>query len=169
MTKCHHLASVLGPSHTHWLYEALFHSDIHYYQLWPAKNSPYWVANDAGVFPTTGTFLLFFFLVKFYYWLHWVFDVAHRPFITVCGLSLAVVSRGYCLAVGRGLLLAVAFLVLEHRLLGFSSCSTRTQLLWRMGLTAPLHVESSWTRDWTSVPCADRQILNHWTTRKVLK
>ena len=107
------------------------------------------------------------FFVKFYYWLHWVFDVAHRPFITVCGLSLAAVSRGYCLAVGRGLLLAVAFLVLEHRLLGFSSCSTRTQLLWCMGLTAPLHVESSWTRDWTSVPCADRQILNHCTTRKV--
>ena len=27
------------------------------------------------------------------------------------------------------------------------------------------HVESSWTRDQTHVPC--RQILNHWTTREV--
>ena len=25
----------------------------------------------------------------------------------------------------------------------------------------------SWTRDWTPVPCIDRQILNHWTTREV--
>ena len=33
----------------------------------------------------------------------------------VCGLSLVAVSRGYCLAAGRGLL-AVAFLVSEHGL-----------------------------------------------------
>ena len=37
-----------------------------------------------------------------------------------------------------------------------------------MGLVAPQHVESSQTRDWTGVPCIDRQILTHCTTREVL-
>ena len=31
------------------------------------------------------------------------------------------------------------------------------------------HVESSWTRDWTCVPCIGRKILNHWTIREVLR
>ena len=35
-----------------------------------------------------------------------------------------------------------------------------------MGLVAPWHVGSSWTRDRTSVPCSARWILNHWTTRE---
>ena len=43
----------------------------------------------------------------------------------------------------------------------------RLQYLWHMSLVAPWHVESSWTRDQTHVPCIDRHILNHWTTRKV--
>ena len=30
-------------------------------------------------------------------------------------------------------------------------------------------MESSWTRDWTHVACIGRCILNHWTTREVLK
>ena len=37
-----------------------------------------------------------------------------------------------------------------------------------MGLVSQRHVKSSWTRDWTYVPCIGRQILNHWTTREVL-
>ena len=37
-----------------------------------------------------------------------------------------------------------------------------------MGLVAPRHAGSSWTRDWTHHPCIGRQILNHRTTRKVL-
>ena len=36
---------------------------------------------------------------------------------------------------------------------GFSSCGARA--------VAPQHVESSWTRDWTHVPCIGRQILIH--------
>ena len=31
------------------------------------------------------------------------------------------------------------------------------------------HVESSWTRDWTCIPCIGRKILNHWTIREVLR
>ena len=38
-----------------------------------------------------------------------------------------------------------------------------------MGLVAPWHVESSQTRGRTYVPCIGRQILNHWTTREVLR
>ena len=36
-----------------------------------------------------------------------------------------------------------------------------------MGLVALWHVESSQTRDWTRVPCIDRQIPIHCTTREV--
>ena len=56
---------------------------------------------------------------------------------------------------------------------GFSSCSTqaleyRLQQLWYTGLVALQYAGSSWTRDWTCVPCIGRQTLNHWTTRDVL-
>ena len=37
-----------------------------------------------------------------------------------------------------------------------------------MGLTAPRHVGSSRTKDWTHVPFISRWILNHWTTKEVL-
>ena len=37
-----------------------------------------------------------------------------------------------------------------------------------MGLIAPQHVGSSWTKDRTCVPCIGRRILNHWTTREAL-
>ena len=67
----------------------------------------------------------------------------------------------------------------------FSSCGTQTshcggfscgardlhrtcglQQLLYMDLVAPWHVESSWIRDQTPVPCIGRWILNHWTTRE---
>ena len=81
--------------------------------------------------------------VFIYFWLHWVF-------LVVCGLLIEVVS-----------------LVEEHRLgyLDFSDCSTWAQLS-RMSLAAPWHVESSRTRDQTSVLCIAGWILNHWTTRE---
>ena len=44
---------------------------------------------------------------------------------------------------------------------GLSSCGTWAQL-------SHWHVESSWMRDRTYVPCTVRQVLNHWTTRKDL-
>ena len=37
------------------------------------------------------------------------------------------------------------------------------------GLVALWQVGSSWTRDRIHVPCIGRQILNYWTTRKVLE
>ena len=36
-----------------------------------------------------------------------------------------------------------------------------------MGLVAPWHVGSSWTRARTHVPCIGRRILNHCATREV--
>ena len=51
----------------------------------------------------------------------------------------------------------VASLVVEHR----------PQKSWWVGLIAPWDVESSPTGKWTCVPCTDRQILNHWTTREI--
>ena len=38
--------------------------------------------------------------------------------------------------------------------------------MWRVGLVAPWHVGSSWTRARTSVPCIGRRLLNHCTTRE---
>ena len=51
----------------------------------------------------------------------------------------------------------VASLVAEYRL----------SSLWLTGLSIPQHMESSRTRGQTSILCTGRQILNHWTTRKV--
>ena len=50
---------------------------------------------------------------------------------------------------------------------GFSTCSTQAQKLWRMGSVAPHHVESSWMGDLTHGPCIGRQIPFHWATREV--
>ena len=43
----------------------------------------------------------------------------------------------------------------------------QAQWLWRTGFVAPWHVGSSRTRARTRVPCIDRWILNHCTTREV--
>ena len=45
--------------------------------------------------------------------------------------------------------------------------SPRTQKLWHTGLAALSHVQSSWTRDWTHVPCIGREILIPCATREV--
>ena len=58
--------------------------------------------------------------------------------------------------------IAVASLV-EHKLYSVGSVVVQT------GLAALQHVGSSWTRDQICVPCNSRWILNHWTTREVLK
>ena len=62
---------------------------------------------------------------------------------------------------------------------GFSSYGTWAEQLWLsgsraqaqqlglMGLVAPRHVGSSWTRAQTGVSCIGRQVLNHCATRAV--
>ena len=95
----------------------------------------------------------------YYYWLHWVFVVACRLTLVVGSGSYSLVCLWWvgthCGSFCRG---AQA---LGHEL---SSCEG---LLRHTGLVAPQHVESSWTRDWTRVPCIGRRTLYHWTTREI--
>ena len=64
-------------------------------------------------------------------------------FVALRWLSLVATSRGYSSSLSVGFSLRW-LLLLQH-----------------VGLAAPLRVGSSQTRDWTHVPCIDRQILNH--------
>ena len=67
--------------------------------------------------------------------------------------------------VGSWLHPVVSFLVVH----GLSS-GTQAQQLWHPGLAASgMWDPSSLTRDWTHAPCIGRRILNHWTTREVLR
>ena len=84
-----------------------------------------------------------------YFWLHW-------------GFSLVVASRASSLVVVRELLVVVASLGAEHELHG-----TRVQELCCTGLAAPYHVESSWTREQTHIPCIGRWLLNHGPPEKL--
>ena len=90
-------------------------------------------------------------------------------FYFLAALGLCCCARAFCSCSKRGLLTAVASLVVEHGLQvhGFSSCSMRAQQLRRTGLVALWHVGSSQTRDRTRVRCIGRQILNHCATREV--
>ena len=54
-----------------------------------------------------------------------------------------------------GLLIAEAPLAAQHELQGAQAS------------VVALHVESSWIRDQTCVPCIGRWVLHHWTTRVV--
>ena len=83
-------------------------------------------------------------------------------------LSLIVASRVYSLwCTGFPLQWLLLFWSTGFRLVGVNSWSTRAQRLWCMDLVALRHVTSSWTRDWTRVPCIGRQILMYCTTREV--
>ena len=98
-----------------------------------------------------------------------------RAGATLCCYAWAFSScseRGlqrYCVVVHR-LLIAVASLVVEHRLqtCGLQQYGTRAQQLWCTGLVATWHVGSSQTRARTHVPCIGRRILNHCATREAL-
>ena len=73
-------------------------------------------------------------------------------------------EQGLLLAVVHELPIAVASLVVEHRL-----CRAHgLQKLCHVGLVAPRHVESSWTRDQTHVLCTGWRILILCATREVL-
>ena len=61
-----------------------------------------------GVLASHASPNFFFKIYLFIYWLRWVF-------VAVRGLSLVVASGGYSVAV-RGLLIAVASLIVEHGL-----------------------------------------------------
>ena len=108
-------------------------------------------------------FLLSTVFLFFFFWLCWVFVAAHR-------LSLVVASGGYsslrCTGFSLRWLLLLRSMGTRH--VGFSSCGAWAQWLWCMGLVAPRHVGSSWTRAQTRVPSIGRWILNDHTTREAL-
>ena len=88
-------------------------------------------------------------------------------YLRLAGLSLSFCARcpsseRAALCCGAGFSLWWFFLLqsLASRVQGL-------QQLWPTGLVALWHVESSQIRDQIHVPCIGRQILNHWTTRKV--
>ena len=66
-----------------------------------------------------------------------------------------MVSGGYSLVVVCGLLIAVGSLVAEHGLQGSWAFTVvaQPQWFWSIGLVALQHMESSWTRYQTHVPC----------------
>ena len=82
--------------------------------------------------------------VFIYFWLHWIF-------VALLELPLvAAEGRGFSLVAGHKLLITVA------------SCGAQAlSVLWCRGFVIPQHVESSWTRDPTHVPCIARWILSH--------
>ena len=47
-------------------------------------------------------------------------------------------------------------------------CFLFTIMVVAYGLNCPMACDSSWTRDWTCVPCIDRQIPNHWEVQQTL-
>ena len=75
------------------------------------------------------------------------------------GFCLVEAGGSYSLVVVCGLLFAVASFVAEA--LGHGD-----SVVWRLGLVALRYVGFSRTRDQTVVPCIDRWILIHWTTRE---
>ena len=79
-------------------------------------------------------------------------------------------ERGLLSVAVRGLLVAVASLVVEnkHYTLGFQKLQPTGSAVWRTGLAAPRHAGSSRTWDWTCVPCTGRRILYYWATREAL-
>ena len=93
----------------------------------------------------------------------------------LCRLFSSCREPGYSLVVVYTLLIAVAFLVLEHRLLGETvsvavACGLGTfgsqvqnvlNSLLCTGLVDLRHVEFSWISDRTHVSCIGRQILYH--------
>ena len=76
-------------------------------------------------------FLINLFILFIYFWLHWVFVVAHR-------VSLVAASRGYsslwCTGFSLRWLLLLRSTGSRHP--GFSSCGTRAQQLWLAGSRA---------------------------------
>ena len=130
------------------------------------------ICGQAILFLMVYTLFVCFFFPKVYlffnFWLCSIFIAEH-------GLSLVVESRAYSLGVVCGLLITVAYLVLERRFQGVQASVVVGPRLQSTGLVVvicslsfPLHVESSWSRDQTHFPCIDSQILTHQTTRGAL-
>ena len=106
--------------------------------------------------------LLSQFFLRIYFGLRWVFVAAR-------GISLVSESKGLlssCRAWAS--LVELGLQGCELQQLHLVGPGARARQLWHMSPVAPWHVESSWTRGGTQVPCMGRWILNHRTSREVL-
>ena len=84
--------------------------------------------------------------------------VSGATLVMVCGLLIAVVF----LVTEHKLQHAQASVVMAHELSGSAPVSrAQAQQLWLMGLVTPWHVRYSWTGDGTHVSCIGRWILYH--------
>ena len=115
-----------------------------------------WFSTRQGVPSGKGPCLFFKFI---YFWLCWVFVAAHRRFLVAVSWDY---SSFRCVGFSLWWFLLQS-IGSRHR--GFSSCNSqdlghRLLWLWCMGFSCPQHVESSWTRDRTCVPCFGRRILS---------
>ena len=120
---------------------------------------------EYNLFKKLFKFLLFYYsFFKIYFWLHWVFDAFAQTFSSWSewGLLFTVVC-------GLLIVTAVFFWLwsTDSRHSGLNSCSMQAPSLWYTGLVASQHVESSWTRNRTSVCCIGRWTFIHCTTRGV--
>ena len=91
-----------------------------------------------------------------------------------CGLlsaAVSLVAEHGCrlLSAEVSLVAERGFWVLQLQWVRLAGSGAQAQSQWLMGLAAPQHLESSWNRDQTSVPCIRRQILIHCSTREVLQ
>ena len=102
----------------------------------------------------------FIYYLFIYFWLRWVFVADHR-------LSLVAASGGYSWLRCAGsslrwlLLLQSTGSRAQSQQLWHVGSRAQSQQLWRTGLVAPWK-----TRARTRVPCIDRWIPNHCTTRE---
>ena len=118
---------------------------------------------------------LYFIFVRFIYSLLLflvvgVFLAARGLFLAAAGGKYPSLCPGFSLLwvlLGAQDLGSQALGVAAHRL---RSCGSKpgARLLWHMGLVAPWHMESFWTRDWTGISCIVRLILGpgHWINRE---
>ena len=125
--------------------------------------------------------------LSFFLWIYNLCIYGCAENALLCGLSLAVESQGYSLAVVHRFLILVAPLVAEQtrctasvaaahglscvsralKCTGFNSCGDWLST-GNMDFIAPRNVESSQTRDWTCVPGIGRQGLSPCATRESL-
>ena len=100
---------------------------------------------------------------------HWIVHLKFYLFLVVLSLRCLVWAFSTC---GKWGLFSSCSTSVSHcggfscgaQALGHAGCISCSS--W--ALIAPWHMESSWIRDGTHVPCSESS-LNHWTTRKVPK
>ena len=88
-------------------------------------------------------------------------------FLTVLGLHCCMRVFSSCSKRGCLYLWCVDLIVVASVSWSMGSRARGLSVVVVHGLSCPMNVESSQTRDWTCVPYTSRQTLNHWTTREV--